>query len=114
MYHLLFIGDADTVADCLYLVSSSMQEPNLKARYLGGQATGRGQGLGQGSDVWTSVFVKETTTESTGAFGHARSEAEDSTSICEPESRLCHMLELQTPFLALQLSELGVVNCPCL
>lgn len=47
-----------------------------------------GQGLGQSSDVWTSVFVKETITESPGAFGHARAEVEGTTSVCERESRL--------------------------
>lgn len=112
MYHLLFISDANTVANCLCLAPSSMQKSNLKAGYWGSRL--QGEGRGQIDDVWTSVFVKETTTESTGAFGHARSEAEDSTSICEPESRLCHMLDLPIPFLALQLLELGVVSCPCL
>lgn len=49
---------------------------------------GVGQGLGQSSDVWTSIFVQETITESPGAFGHARAEVEGTTSVCEPESRL--------------------------
>lgn len=49
---------------------------------------GGGQGLGQSSDVWTSGFEKETTTESTSGFGHARAEVEGTISVCEPESRL--------------------------
>lgn len=99
MYHLLFIGDTDTVADRLCLAPSSIQKLNLKARYGGGQGAGNGEGLGQSSDVWTSGFVKETTTENTGAFGHARAEAEGSTAICEPESRLSPNAESEDTFI---------------
>jgi hypothetical protein len=46
--HLLFIGDADTVADHLWLAPSSMQKPNFKARYLGGGGRLLGAGRGWG------------------------------------------------------------------
>lgn len=46
-------------------------------------------GRGWGTDLMCGlVALEKKLPESTGAFAHTRAEAEGSTSICEPESRL--------------------------